>query len=74
MTTDQQPMQLPENKQPPVAPTSGEVVCLRGENGEKEYRVYWGTRVCSPAWKQRGPAEAYLSLLRKGRKPEYYFS
>ena len=35
------------------------------------WKVRWGTQVCSPEWEERGPALAYLSMLRKGtRKPE----
>lgn len=34
------------------------------------WRVSFLGQVCSPTFSERGPAEAYLSLLRKGRKPE----
>ena len=43
------------------------VFCLRDG-----WHVMWQGRVCSPVWMERGPAEAYLDLLRSGyRQPEY---
>jgi len=47
----------------------GEVFVLRVD-GEPCWKVRWAGLVCSPEWQERGPALAYLSLLRKGRKPE----
>ena len=35
------------------------------------FRVFWNGRLCSPEWKERGPALAYLAGLRRGRKPEF---
>jgi hypothetical protein len=35
------------------------------------YRVLFNDRVCSPDFNSKGAAAAYLSLLEKGRKPEY---
>lgn len=41
-------------------------------NPEISFIVVFNDRVCSPAWTQKGPAQAYLSALEKGtRKPEY---
>ena len=53
--------------------TAGVVFALRipGTN-EPEYRVAFAGRVCSPAWLDRGPAQAYLDALQAGtREPEY---
>lgn len=44
------------------------VICFRPD----EFCVYYGGRLCSPRWRARGPATAYLNALRTGaRKPEY---
>lgn len=55
-------------------PGSG-IVCFRAplsSNGEREYRVQWAGKLCSPSWALRGPALAYLDMLARGqRAPEY---
>lgn len=42
------------------------------EAGEDVWMVEYAGRVCTPTWKERGPAHAYLTALQAGtRKPEY---
>lgn len=42
------------------------------DSGEHVWVVIFNGRVCSPTWRERGPALAYLDALRAGtRQPEY---
>ena len=52
----------------------GGVLVLRvpKTTAEQEWKVQWRGIVCTPSWLTRGPAEAYLDMLRSGtREPEY---
>lgn len=42
------------------------------DGGEQVWLVSFGGRVCSPSWREQGPALAYLDALKAGqRQPEY---
>lgn len=49
-----------------------ETFVLRDGAAGEEWKVLFRGRVCSPSFNSRGAAEAYLSLLKSGkRKPEH---
>lgn len=42
------------------------------DGGESVWLVSFDGRVCSPSWREKGPAQAYLEALKAGaRAPEY---
>lgn len=51
----------------------GEAFVLREPGTQNEsWQVRFDGRVCSPTWRQKGPALAYLGALIRGeRQPEY---
>lgn len=53
----------------PAAPTGNSyVACF----GPEDYAVVFHGQICTPRWKQPGPANAYLHALVRGRRtPEY---
>lgn len=47
-------------------------IAVFNDKGAEEWRVFFGGRLCKPMWRQKGPAQAYLSGLQAGtRTPEY---
>jgi hypothetical protein len=50
---------------------TGEVFVLR-DGQEEEWRVSWRGGLIAATWRQRGPADAHLQLLKEGKaKPQY---
>lgn len=48
------------------------VETFHDSNGGEFYMVRFNSRLCSPTWRSKEPAQVYLNMLQKGlREPEY---